>query len=164
MSEPDFLPLRPGLRLSYSVRRAGETLRLDVEHSAAPGGGVLVRRTWTSADGSSESETSRAERRTDGIYFDGERTLPLPARPGAEWSLPPRSFRVDRLDAAAETPAGTFAGCLRATYLIAGGDGGCGERLYAPGVGLVREVCGDEADPFDVELTAYSLGPAEAAR
>jgi hypothetical protein len=50
------------------------------------------------------------------------------------------------------------------SYLIAAGDGGCGERLYAPGVGLARELCGDEADPFEVLLTAFSRGAAEAAR
>jgi hypothetical protein len=164
MSGPDYLPLAPGMRLEYEVRRAGETQGLVVEHAAAAGAGVIVRRTWTRADGAAESETSRAERRADGVYFDGELALPLPARPGAAWSRPPRSYRVDALDAAAETPPGDFSGCLRVGYLIAAGDGGCGERLYAPGVGLVRELCGDEADPYEVRLTAFSRGAAEAAR
>ena len=164
MSGPDFLPLLPGLRLDYEVRRAGEVSRLAVEHSAGEGGGVLVRRTWTADDGSVETDASRAESRPDGTYFDGELILPRPARPGAAWSRPPRSFRIESLDAEAETPAGRFSGCLRVAYLIAAGDGGCGERLYAPGLGLVREVCGDEADPFEVRLTAFSRGAAEAAR
>src|SRR6185312_1269468 len=139
MSEPDFLPLRPGLRLEYGVRRAGEERKLVVEHSAGEGGSVLVRRTWTGADGAVETDASRGEIRPDGVYLDGERVLPRPA------------------------PAGRFAGCLRVAYLIAAGDGGAGERLYAPGVGLVREVCSDEADPFEVRLTAFP-GAAEAAR
>jgi hypothetical protein len=164
MSEPDFLPLAPGLRLEYEVRRAGETRRLVIEHAAAPGDAVLVRRTWTASDETVESETSRAERRADGIYFDGELILPGRARPGASWSLPPRSYRVDALDALVETSAGRFSGCMRVVYLIAGGDGGCGERFYAPGVGLVRELCGDEADPFEVRLTAFVRGAAEASR
>jgi hypothetical protein len=164
MNEPDYLPLSPGLRLEYEVRRAGETRGLVVEHSAAPGGAVIVRRTWTAADGRAQTESSRAERRSDGVYFDGELTLPLPARPGAAWSRPPRSYRVDALDAAAETPAEKFSGCLRVGYLIAAGDGGCGERFYAPGIGLVRELCGDEADPFEVRLTAFARAAAEAAR
>ncbi|HEX4048452.1 MAG TPA: hypothetical protein VH309_11485 [Elusimicrobiota bacterium] len=164
MSEPDFLPLSPGLRLEYEVRRAGGTRRLVVSHEAAAGGAVLVRRTWAAPDGSSETETTRAERRAGGVYFDGELVLPLPARPGAEWSHPPRAYRLEALEAEAETPAGRFPGCLRVSYLIAAGDGGCGERLYAPGVGLARELCGDEADPFEVLLTAFSRGAAEAAR
>ncbi|HXT00196.1 MAG TPA: hypothetical protein VN915_05945 [Elusimicrobiota bacterium] len=163
MSEPDFLPLRPGLRLEYEVRRAGEVRRLVVEHLADSGGAVLVRRAWTSAGGDVETDASRGESRADGVYLDGERVLPRPARPGAEWSRPPRSYKIDSLDGAAQTPAGTFAGCLRVRYLIAAGDGGAGERFYAPGVGLVREVCGDEADPFEVRLTAFR-GAAEAAR
>ena len=164
MSEPEFLPLAPGLRLAYEVRRAGGTQGLVVEHSAASDGGVIVRRTWTAEDGAVQTESSRAERRADGVYFDGELALPLPARPGTSWSAPPRAYRVDALGAAAETPAGTFPGCLRVGYLIAAGDGGCGERLYAPGVGLVRELCGDEADPFEVRLTAFSRRAAEAGR
>lgn len=163
MSGPDFLPLTPGLRLEYRVSRAQETRSLLVEHLAAAGRGVILRRTWTAADGASETETSRAERREDGVYFDGLLALPLPARPGASWASPPREYRVEALDAAAETPAGTFGGCLRVGYLIAAGDGGCGERLYAPGVGLVRETCSDEADPFEVVLTAFAPAAPEAA-
>ena len=164
MSEPDFLPLSPGMRLEYEVRRAGETQGLVVEHSTDDGAGVIVRRTWTQEGGAMETETSRAERRADGVYFDGELALPRPAAPGVAWARPPRSYRVESLDASAETPAGKFSGCLRVGYLIAAGDGGCGERLYAPGVGLVREVCSDEADPFEVRLTSFSRGAAEAAR
>jgi hypothetical protein len=164
MSEPDFLPLLPGLRLEYEIRRAGEARTLVVEHSAGERGGILARRTWTSSDGSVETDASRAELRPDGVYFDAELILPRPARPGAGWSRPPRSYLVEALDAVADTPAGKFSGCLRVAYLIAAGDGGCGERLYASGVGLVRELCGDEADPFEVRLTAVSRGAAEAAR
>jgi hypothetical protein len=163
MSAPDFLPLEPGTRLEYEVDRSGETRALVVEHLAAPGGGVLVRRTWTSPDGTKESETSRAERRADGVYIDGELVLPVPSRPGASWSQPPRSYRVESCGASARTPAGSFSDCLRVVYLIAGGDGGGGERLYAPGVGLVRERCSDEADPFEVTLLARARG-AGAAR
>jgi hypothetical protein len=163
MSTADYLPLEPGLRLEYEVRRARGTRKLLVEHLAAPGGGVLLRRTWTAAGGSTEIETSRAERRAGGVYVDGELLLPEPPSPGVEWSFPPRSYRVESLDAAAKTPAGTFPDCLRVTYLIAGGDAGCGEREYARGVGLVRERCADEGDPFDVALTAFARG-AGAAR
>jgi len=164
VSGPDYLPLIPGLRLEYAVERAGQTRALTVEHLPAAGSGVILRRTWTSPDGSSESETSRAERRVDGVYFDGLLALPLPPRAGARWAFPPREYRVESLDAAARTEAGNFRGCLRAGYLIAGGDGGSGERLYAPGVGLVREICHDEADPFEVRLTAYSTVPVAEPR
>lgn len=163
MSAPDFLPLSPGLRLEYSVNRAQQTRRLVVEHLPASGRGVIVRRTWTSSDGAAETETSRVERREDGVYSDGVLLLPLPPRAGAAWSAPPRQYRVEALNAAAETPAGKFSGCLRVGYLIAAGDGGSGERLYAPGVGLVRESCSDEADPFEVVLTGLAKAPGGEA-
>lgn len=153
MSEPDYLPLTPGTRLEYSVERSGESGRLLVEHLSAEGG-VRVRRTWTGADGRAQVETSLAQRRADGVYFDGALALPAPARPGASWSSPPRRFRVESLDASAEVPAGRFADCLRVVYLIAEGDAGSGEKLFAPGVGLVRELCADEADPYEVSLVA----------
>jgi hypothetical protein len=159
---PDYLPLSPGLRLEYRVSRAQRTRTLVVEHSPAAGAGVVVRRTWTSPDGASETETSRAERRADGVYCDGVLVLPLPPRAGASWTQAPRRYRVESLDAAAETPAGKFTGCLSVGYLIAEGDGGSGERLYAPGVGLVRETCSDEADPFEVVLLARSRAAARS--
>lgn len=161
MTEPDWLPLAPGLRLEYEVRRSGETLRLVVEQRAADGGAVTVRRTWSGGSGPAETEESRLERRPDGVYADGGLVLPSPARVGAEWPAPPRRYRVEARDAAASVPAGEFTACLRVGYLIAEGDGGSGERVYAPGVGLVRELCSDEADPYEVTLTR---GPSGGVR
>ena len=153
---PDYLPLEPGLRLEYSLSRAQGRETLVVEHSAGQGGAVNVRRSWRTSEGQEQSATSRAERREGGVYLDGELLLPLPARKGLSWARPPREYRMEDLDAPAETPAGRFTGCLRVGYLIAGGDGGCGERFYAPGLGLVRETCADEADPFELVLTSSS--------
>ena len=67
---------------------------------------------------------------------------------------------MEDANASAETPAGRFSGCLRVGYLIAAGDAGCGERFYAPGLGLVRETCADEADPFELVLTSSSRAGA----
>ncbi|OGS37264.1 MAG: hypothetical protein A2506_04025 [Elusimicrobia bacterium RIFOXYD12_FULL_66_9] len=156
MSQPDFLPLVPGLHLEYALSRAQGRETLVVEHSAGPDGSVNVRRTWRTTEGKEESETSRAERRADGVYFDGELVLPLPPRAGVSWARPPREYRVEETSASAETPAGRFTGCLHVVYLIAAGDGGSGERFYAPGLGLVRETCADESDPFELVLTSSS--------
>jgi hypothetical protein len=41
--------------------------------------------------------------------------------------------------------------------LIAGGDSGTGERIYAPGVGLVRETLSDEGDPSERVLVTYGM-------
>jgi hypothetical protein len=154
---PDYLPLTPGLRLDYEVRRAGGTLRLEIDLADAGDGGVSVIRTWTSPDGSTRTETSRRERRADGIYEDGLLVLPLPPDRGRAWVLPPNRWEIEGAGEVAEVPAGRFPNCLKASCLIAGGDGGSGCRLYAPGVGIVSELCADEADPFEAKLVARRL-------
>lgn len=75
-----------------------------------------------------------------------------PVKVGTEWISPPRRFWIESLDAAVETPAGKFTGCMRVAYLIAEGDGGSGERFYAPGVGLVKVVDNDEGEPLSFQL------------
>lgn len=79
-----------------------------------------------------------------------------PVKVGTEWIRAPRRYWIEALDAVIETPVGKFTGCLRVAYLIAEGDGGSGERHYAPGVGLVKVVEHDEANPFTHELIARS--------
>ena len=81
-----------------------------------------------------------------------------PLAAGTEWISPPRRYWIEAIDAAVETPAGTFKDCLRVAYLIAEGDGGSGERFYAPGVGLVKVVDNDEGDPFSFWLTNKKNG------
>lgn len=76
----------------------------------------------------------------------------FPIKVGTEWLSPPRRNWIEALDAAVETPAGNFKDCMRVAYLIAQGDGGSGERLYAPGVGLVKVVENDEGEPFTYRL------------
>ena len=80
---------------------------------------------------------------------------------GRKWRHYPNEYRISAFDAVTTVPAGTFKKCMKVSYLIAGGDGGVGERYYAPGVGLVRENCMDEGDPFEIELvrnTGYLRG------
>lgn len=153
MSAPDYHPIEPGLRLEYELRRAQGVERLVLEYLD----GGRLRRTWSGPDGA-EASVERVERREDGVYHAGELVLPLPPALGRRWELPPRSCWVAALDAAVETPAGRFEGCARVAYLIAGGDAGSGERLYAPGVGLVYEACREEADPYETRLLSLRRG------
>ena len=64
---------------------------------------------------------------------------------------------VASLDFKTKVPAGEFTRCLRITYPIAGGDAGWGERVYAPGIGLIREVYSDEASPWMIALRRSSI-------
>ena len=83
--------------------------------------------------------------------------FPLPAKIGSEWIRPPRRYFIEALDASMQTPAGKFENCLRVSYQIAEGDGGSGERYYAPGVGLVKVIENDEANPFTHVLVSVIL-------
>ena len=89
---------------------------------------------------------------THGVRAGGTPEFKNPIKVGTEWILPPRRYWIEALDSAVETPAGKFSGCLRVAYLIAEGDGGSGERHYAPGVGLVKIVENDEGEPFTYQL------------
>lgn len=79
-----------------------------------------------------------------------------PVKVGTEWIIPPHKYWIESLEAEVETPAGKFSGCMRVAYLIAGGDGGSGERFYAPGVGLVKVLDNDEAEPSGFALVKIS--------
>ena len=87
-------------------------------------------------------------RGADGTEFE------FPVKSGTEWIRPPRRYFIEVLDGVIQTPAGKFKDCLRVAYKIAEGDGGSGERHYAPGVGLVKIVENDEANPYTFELIA----------
>ena len=80
----------------------------------------------------------------------------FPIKKGTEWTRNPRRYWIEALDATVKTPAGKFKDCMRVAYLIAEGDGGSGERHYAPGVGLVKVVENDESNPFSHELISHS--------
>jgi len=149
------------MRLEYRHKSASETGGYVFEVvSAAESGGVLrahCRHTPLSAQKPYDFTLVKDSR---GVHRGRALELPLPARPGRRWARAPYSYRVDALDAVKTVPAGTFRGCLRVAYLVAGGDAGRGERLYAPGVGLICEICADETDPFELLLTRAVLPAA----
>lgn len=141
----DYHPIEPGRVLEYELRRAGGTWTLRLEYLE----GGRLRRTWAGPDGT-QSSVETVERRPDGVYHAG--VLVLPVKAGTRWGVPPREYVLEGFSGRAEVPAGSFEGCARVSYLIAGGDAGSGERLYAPGVGLVLETCHEESDPYETRL------------
>ncbi len=152
---PDYFPLVKGSTLEYRSRNAESTGLIKVEVlEVAERQNVtraLCRRSTVWGSRLNVSEYTVVRDRT-GVYAEKERELPLPIALGRKWRHYPNEYRVAALDAITSVPAGTFRGCLKVSYLIGGGDAGVGERYYAPGVGLVRENCMDEADPFEIEL------------
>lgn len=154
----DYFPLAEGLRLEYETR-ASTTRRfaLEVLSVARRGGGEEARVRRTELAGAAPAAEEYAVRKgPDGVYRRDLLEFPLPASAGRRWTQAPRSYEIAAVDARADVPAGRFEACLRVSYDIAQGDGGGGERLYAPGVGLVREDCRDEAEPFETVLVRFS--------
>ncbi|TBR26097.1 hypothetical protein EPO15_00930 [bacterium] len=91
------------------------------------------------------------------LRVEGVVEFPLPPVVGAAWDAAGDALRIDSSRARAEVPAGRFTDCLRVVVLIAGGDAGTGERLYAPGVGLVSETLSDEGEPSQRVLVSYGM-------
>ena len=87
-----------------------------------------------------------------GVHAGANIEFKNPVKVGTQWINPPRRTWIEALDAAVETPAGKFTNCMRVAYLIAEGDGGSGERHYAPGVGLVKIIDNDEGEPMTSQL------------
>jgi len=157
---PDFFPLTKGAVREYSseTSQAKGTFKIEVLSVATSGGKTVAkcRRTvnWSGeppAVSEFEAVKDSADTRSGGVI-----EFKLPLKIGTEWIISPRRYWIEALDAAVTTPAGSFKNCLRVAYLIAEGDGGSGERWYAPGVGLVKVVENDEGDPFTHELIAHT--------
>lgn len=155
----DYCPLAQGAVREYASSDAQVQGAFTVEVlSVAAAGGVMtahVRKTVHSEPPRVvEYEVVKDAAR---VRSDGFTKFTLPIELGAEWIVSPRRYWIEALDAVVETPAGKFKGCMRVAHLIAEGDGGSGERYYAPGVGLVKVVEKDEGEPFTHELIAYTL-------
>ena len=160
MSAPDYFPLAKGAVREYSSENAQGKGAFKVEVlSVVTAGGKTVascRRTTTFPGRPPSVALFEAVKDSKEVRSGAGTEFRFPVKIGTEWTSSPRRYWIEALDAAVETPAGKFEGCMRVAYLIAEGDGGSGERWYAPGVGLVKVVENDEAEPFTYELIAHS--------
>lgn len=156
----DYFPLVEGSVREYKAEDASGsgTFKVEVLDVQAKDGKTRARcrRTIRWNGGPEKTEDFEVVRDAKSVRSDTGVEFKLPVAVGVKWTESPNEYRIDALDAEVDTPAGKFKNCLRVTYLIAGGDGGSGERDYAPGVGLVKVVDQDEGEPFRHELTAYA--------
>lgn len=152
----DYFPLKPGLVLHYRTQNASGSGLMTIEVlSVGQYKDIVkarVRRTTKWGEEKSQEEYDVLKDAT-GVYCADVPEFPLPARVGRKWDSYPNEYQIEDDQAVAKVPAGTFRNCLKVTYLIGGGDGGSGQRWYAPDVGFVREACTDESDPYEFELT-----------
>jgi hypothetical protein len=153
---PDFFPLIKGAIREYAIENAQGAGTLTFEVLAVETNGPVTTakcrntKRWMAARPTVSDFAVTKD--ADGVRADEDVEFKNPVAKGTEWISPPRRYWIEALDAAVETPAGKFTGCLRVAYLIAEGDGGSGERHYAPGVGLVKVVDNDEGEPFTWQL------------
>lgn len=154
----DYYPLKRGQTRRYRSRAPGEgQAEYTVETVSVtsvprgPASATMRNVVHTRPPQVSEYEVDKNDA---GVFERGEKALPLPPRVGAAWDAGGRAYEIVADQEVVSTPAGLFIDCLKVQYLIAGGDAGGGTRYYAPGVGLVKEECADEADPFVAELVA----------
>lgn len=156
----DYFPLVEGAVREYATENASGKGRLKIEvlFVRREGGVTTAKCRRTIAWKDEPPKVSDFEVVNDGkeIRADTGTEFRFPLKKGTEWTQSPRRYWIEALDAQVQTKAGTFKDCLRVAYLIAEGDGGSGERHYAPGVGLVKVVENDEADPFSHELIAMA--------
>jgi hypothetical protein len=153
---PDYFPLVKGAVREYATensRGAGAYIVEVLDVTAK--GGVTTAKCRRTVRLPQEPETVAEFVVTSdpaGVRDGDDVEFNHPVKVGTEWVSSPRRTWIESLDAAVETPAGKFAGCMRVAYLIAEGDGGSGERFYAPGVGLVKVVDNDEGEPLSFSL------------
>lgn len=154
----DYFPLSEGLVLEYRTRSSSAAggYRFEVVSAATEGGTTRAhcRRTALPVGMPADLTITKDAR---GVFLGEDLELPLPPERGRQWSRAPITYRIDSLQAVKTVPAGTFRGCLRVAYLIAGGDGGSGERFYAPGVGLICDLRAEEDETSETVLTQARL-------
>lgn len=155
----EYFPLTEGLVLEYRCQGPAGSggYRFEVVSSVSQGGITRAHCRRSPLAGGGKAWDSQVLSDGRGVFFGPALELPLPPEPGRRWTRAPNEYRIDAADAVKTVPAGTFRGCLRVVYKIAGGDSGWGEKLYAPEVGLIYEMCSDEAEPFELLLTGYTL-------
>lgn len=159
----DFFPLKKGAVREYATESATGLGRFTIEVLEVSVAGETTtarcRRTVKQPNATERVAEFMVVKDAKGVRSGEGVEYKHPVKVGTEWISAPRRYWIEALDAAVETLAGKFTGCLRVAYLIAEGDGGSGERYYAPGVGLVKVVEHDEANPFTHELISLGLDP-----
>ena len=160
MAAKDYYPLKKGLVLDYrSDGVEGASSFKDETLSVATKNGkttATVRKTIERPGKPPEVKEFTVKRDSKGVYRYGEKELPLPVAVGKKWRIYPREYKIASLSETVTVPAGTFKDCLHVVYLVAGGDGGSGEIFYAPGVGMLRTLCQEEDDSYEIVLTRRS--------
>lgn len=153
----EHFPLQAGRFWVYDSESVRGRRRVRVELVSVEADGAATRASGRSRVGEGPWLEFSVVEDAASLRVEGVVEFPLPPLVGAAWDAGGDGLRIESVRARAEVPAGNFTGCLRVVVLLAGGDSGTGERLYAPGVGLVRETLSDEGDPSERVLVSYGM-------
>lgn len=146
----DYFPLKKGWTLYYSQAstefEGKAEIRICVESVKKRGRGKVGElRMSTTLNGHTVNvvfevtATSKEVVASNGIAFGGRTEFKLPAKVGLKWDEEPDTHQITSTTEKVKVPAGSYAKCLKVETEIGGGDSGKGQRVYAPGVGLVYE-------------------------
>ena len=161
LKKPDYFPLTPGLKLVYDTRDDGgqRTLTFEVL-SASKKGRVTTAKCRQAVSGVSKPTEYEVIRKPRGIYSPWGKEFPLPLAPDLAWLRNEhQQCWVDALDATVTVSLCEFKDCLRIWWTIDEGEGGSGERCYAPGVGLVYANSSEDGDEFEMSLSEVYPAP-----
>lgn len=156
----DYFPLAVGRVLEYEAENASGlgAVKIEIISIEMKGDKMTAQCRRTTKWGNEPENIAKFVVVKDAkeVRSDTGTEFVFPLKLGKKWNRHPNAYVIEALDAEVETPAGRFRDCLKVVYLIAGGDAGSGERNYAPGVGLVKVVHEDEADPFEHRLKRFA--------
>ena len=139
MSAPDYFPLAEGAVREYSSETAQGKGAFKVEVlSVATAGGKTVascRRTTTVPGRPPSVALFEAVKDSKEVRSGAGTEFRFPVKIGTEWTRSPRRYWIEALDAAVETPAGKFEGCMRVAYLRRRGRRRVGRAVVCAGRG-----------------------------
>ncbi len=161
LKKPDYFPLDPSLKLVYDMRDEGGqgTLTFEVL-CASKKGRVTTAKCRQTVSGVSKPTEYEVIRKPRGIYSPWGKEFPLPLAPDLAWLRNEhQQCWVDALDATVTVSLCEFKDCLRIWWTIDEGEGGSGERCYAPGVGLIYANSSEDGDEFEMSLSEVYPAP-----
>ena len=151
MDDLEHVPFLKGLTLYYAYLERDDAVPglsqmvWRIEHVSGSGRDrtAAATRRW----GDAAPVTQTLHQTPQGLFIDGILEIKYPVVEGDSWrvegdAMPLRS--ILSVDAEALTMVKTFPGCLELGFTNEDTDSG--SRLYAPGVGLVREQCSGEGN------------------
>lgn len=148
----DLWPCTPGHGITYRVERGGQDTQIRITETVRgpkAGGLCVLDRVVHRPNGSKTKEAFLLEVLPDRILYAGFLETPTAFRPPlvkaplhrrSAWTFHRVRYVVQEVGTTFDTPAGTFANCVRVSEADMKGDEHHGYTVYAPKVGPIVKV------------------------